>query len=96
MSGGSLGYLYNVSFNDIFDRINDMEQVEKELISNGYNDIAKDVRRLIEYCLSAENRICVLQEQLSDVFRSVEWYYSADYGKDTMLRHFEEYRNKCL
>ena len=92
MSGGSLNYLYNTQFNDIFDRIKDMETVEKELISDGYTDIAADVRRLIEYCLSAEIRISVLFDNLSDVFYAVEWYISSDYGKDTMLEHFDAYR----
>ena len=93
MSGGSLNYLYNTQFNDIFDRIKDMETVENELISDGYTDIAADVRRLIEYCLSAEIRISVLFDHLSDVFHAVEWYYSSDYGEKDMLEAFDEYRN---
>lgn len=93
MSGGSLNYLYIKEFPDIADRISDMEVVEKELIANGYTDIATDVRRLIEYCLSAEIRINVLVENLSDVFYAVEWYYSSDISKDNMIKHFDEYRN---
>ena len=67
MSGGSLGYLYNKEFPEVCNYIDEMETVEKELISQGYTDIAKDVRRLIEYCLTAKNRIGVLFENLSDV-----------------------------
>ena len=71
MSGGSLSYLYNKEFPEVCNYIDEMKKVEKELISQGYTDIARDVRRLIEYCLTAENRISVLFDNLSDVSRSV-------------------------
>ena len=54
MSGGSLSYLYNKQFPEVCNYIGEMKKVEKELISQGYTDIARDVRRLIEYCLTAE------------------------------------------
>ena len=92
MSGGSLGYLYSKDFPEICEHIREMKMVERELIENGYTDIAADVRRLIEYCLSAQNRINVLSENLSDVFHAVEWYYSSDYGNDRMIDEFENYR----
>ena len=93
MSGGSLSYLYNKEFPEVCNYIDEMKKVEKELISRGYTDIARDVRRLIEYCLTAENRISVLFDNLSDVFHAVEWYYSSDYGEKKMLEAFDEYRN---
>lgn len=93
MSGGSLSYLYNKQFPEVCNYIGEMKKVEKELISQGYTDIARDVRRLIEYCLTAENRISVLFDNLSDVFHAVEWYYSSDYGEKDMLEAFDEYRN---
>jgi hypothetical protein len=66
--------------------------MEEKLIALGYTDIAKDVRRLIEYCLSAEIRISTLFEQLENVFHDIEWYCSADIGKDTLIKRLEEYR----
>lgn len=92
MSGGSLSYLYNKQFPEVCNYIGEMKKVEKELISQGYTDIARDVRRLIEYCLTAENRISVLFDNLSDVFHAVEWYYSSDYGKDTLIEELDRYR----
>lgn len=92
MSGGSLSYLYNKQFPEVCNYIGEMKKVEKELISQGYTDIARDVRRLIEYCLTAENRISVLFDNLSDVFHAVEWYYSSDYGEKDMLEVLDEYR----
>lgn len=61
MSGGSHNYLCYTEFPEIMNRTSDMVDVEKELIKLGYTDIAKDVRRLIEYCLTAENAISVLR-----------------------------------
>ena len=91
MSGGSINYLCYAE--DVINRTKDMEAVEQCLISLGYTDIATDVRRLIEYCKSAEVRINVLFEQLEDVFHDVEWYESADIGKATLIKTLEKYRN---
>ena len=94
MSGGSHNYLYCAETHELLEgyRIRDMEEMEQCLIAIGYVDIAKDVRRLIEYCLSAENRIDVLREQLKGVFRDIEWYHSADIGKGTLIERLEQYR----
>lgn len=94
MSGGSLNYLFCKEPAQLFDHIEDMVQVEDELIRHGYTDIAKDVRRLIEYVKTGEVRIGTLSEQLNDVFHAVEWYLSADYGEKSLLTHLEEYRKK--
>ena len=92
MSGRSHNYLCYAGMPDIFCRTADMEEMEQELIKLGYTDIAKDVRRLIEYCKSAENRIVVLFEQLESVFHAVEWYDSADIDKKDLIERLEEYR----
>ena len=93
MSGGSHNYLCYSGFPDILSRTSDMESMEQSLLSLGYTDIAKDVRRLIEYCLSAENRISVLFEQLEDVFHAIEWYDSGDIGKESLIERLEQYRS---
>ena len=92
MSGGSHNYLCYAEMPDIIGRTADMEQMEQDLIKLGYTDIAKDIRRLIEYCLSAENRISVLFEKLSPVFHDIEWYHSADISKETLIKRLEAYR----
>lgn len=92
MSGGSHDYLCYAEMPDIIGRTVDMEEMEQDLIELGYTDIAKDVRRLIEYCKSAQIRIGVLFEQLKEVFHDVEWYSSADIGKDTLIKCLEQYR----
>lgn len=93
MSGGSLNYLYCKEGRDFFNHLEDLETVEGVLLRHGYADIAKDVRRLIEYIQTAENRRDVLSDQLEDVFHAVEWWLSADYGRDDLHKHLEMYRN---
>lgn len=93
MSGGSFNYLCYAEMPDVLGRTADMKDMERVLIALGYNDIAKDVRRLIEYCKSAENRISVLFEQLEDVFHDIEWERSGDIGKDSLINTLEKYRN---
>ena len=92
MSGGSLNYLFVREPSDLFERIEDLEEVEHELLSRGYADIARDVRRLIEYIQTAENRIEVLFCQLRDVFKAVEWNLSGDSGDAALERVLEQYR----
>jgi hypothetical protein len=77
---------------DIIGRTADMEDMEQILIAMGYTDIAKDVRRLIEYCKSAEIRIGVLFEQLENVFHDIEWYHSGDIGEETLIKRLKRYR----
>lgn len=92
MSGGSHDYLCYAFMPDVISRTADMQEMEQTLIEMGYIDIAKDVRRLIEYCKSAEIRIDVLFDQLKDVFHDIEWYHSADIGEETLIETLERYR----
>ena len=70
--------------------------MRESLIKYGYEDIAKDTQRLIEYIKSAKCTIGTLKEILEPVFHAVEWYESADYSKETMIEILEKYRRKEL
>ena len=92
MSGGSHNYLCYAEMPDIIGRTADMEEMEQDLIELGYTDIAKDMRRLIEYCKSAENRISILFEQLNGVIHDIEWFESGDISESTLIESLENYR----
>lgn len=94
MSGGSFNYLCYKQIEDLFTNVDDLEDMQKALIKYGYEDIAEDTQRLIEYIKSAKCTIGVLKDMLQPVFHAVEWYESADYGKETMIEVLEEYRRK--
>ena len=96
MSGGSFNYLCYKETEDLFNRISDLEDMRESLIKYGYEDIAKDTQRLIEYIKLAECVISTLKGMLEPVFHAVEWYESADYSKETMIEILEKYRRKEL
>lgn len=95
MSGGSWNYLYSKDIDDLmqYSNIELLEEMADYLNQNGYEDIAKDTRRLVEYIKSAKIRVETLFEMLSPVFKAVEWYCSADWGKGSVDKAIEEYRN---
>lgn len=95
MSGGSWSYLYLKGVDELvqYESIGLLEEMSDYLNLNGYEDVAKDVRRLVEYIKSARIRIETLHEMLSPVFKAVEWYHSSDCGKDSVSRAIEAYRN---
>lgn len=94
MSGGSFNYLYCKETEDMFSdtAISDLSGMEDILLKTNYTDIAKDIRRLIEYIKSARNRVEVLQENLKPVLKAVEWYESCDIGADSLAKAVERYR----
>lgn len=94
MSGGSFNYLYSKEIDDLMNNTSDLEEMRDYLISYGYEDIAKDIQRLIEYIKSAECVIGTLKDMLEPVFHAVEWYESGDYGKERMIEVLEKYRRK--
>lgn len=96
MGGGSFNYLCYRDTEALFNRLSDLEDMRESLIQYGYEDIAKDTQRLIEYIKSAECVIGTLKDMLEPVFHAVEWYESADYSKETMIEILEKYRRKEL
>lgn len=94
MSGGSFNYLYCKDTDELMSNTSDLEEMREYLISYGYEDIAKDTQRLIEYIKSANCVIGTLKEMLEPVFHAVEWYESADWGKERMIEVLEKYRHK--
>lgn len=94
MSGGSFNYIYCRELDDLFsyDSIGDLEGIAENLYEYNYHAEAKDVRRLIEYILSARNRVEVLHEQLAPVLKAVEWRQSCDFGDADLAKWVEKYR----
>lgn len=94
MSGGSFNYLCYREVDDLINSQDDLESMRNALIKYGYEDIAKDTQRLIEYIKSARCTIETLGNMLEPVFHAVEWYESGDYSKETMIKVLEKYRKK--
>lgn len=94
MSGGSLNYIYSRALGDLFDysSIADLEAAAQILYKKNYHAEADDVRRLIEYILSARNRVGILREQLAPVLKAVEWCESCDISDEDLAKKIEKYR----
>ena len=95
LSGGSFDYL---CYKDVPELMNsssiaNLESMVQHLQEYGYEDIARDTQRLIEYIQSASIRIEVLSENLNGVFHAVEWHESGDISRETMIERLENYRN---
>lgn len=73
-----------------------LEEMADYLNQNGYKDVAKDTRRLVEYIKSAKIRVETLFETLSPVFKAVEWFDSGDWGEETLNNEILKYRNARL
>ena len=94
MSGGSYDYLFCKECHELFayHNIRTLEEMETRFLELGYDDVAKDFRRLIEYIKSANNRVEVLGGQLNEMMHDIEWYDSGDIGADTLAKRVEKYR----
>lgn len=92
MSGGFYDYLYCKEPEELFKELGNLEDMSEQLIRLNYLDVARDMRRLVEYIRSARIRVEVLSEQLKPVMKAVEWYESNDIGKDSLDKAIEKYR----
>ncbi len=92
MSGGSYNYLYCKEPEEFMNYTGDLEDMSDQLNQLGYEDVARDMRRLLEYIKSAKIRIEVLSKKLSPVMKAVEWYDSADWGLETLDKEIQKYR----
>ena len=73
-----------------------LEEMSDYLNQNGYEDVAKDTQRLVEYIKSASIRIETLFEALSPVFKAVEWFDSGDWGKEVLNNEVLKYRKSNI
>lgn len=92
MSGGSYDYLYCKEPEELFSRVEYIEDMSELALRLGYKDIALDLTRLAEYIKSANIRVSVLHAQLRGVMHDLEWYDSCDIGEDTFKERIEKYR----
>lgn len=64
--------------------------------SAGFEDVAQDTQRLVEYIKSARIRIETLFEALSPIFKAVEWFDSGDWGEEALNNEVLKYRKSNI
>lgn len=98
MSGGSWDYLYSKDIDELMNGSSTelLQDMADRLNSAGFEDVAKDTQRLVEYIKSASIRIETLFEVLSPVFKAVEWFDSGDWGEETLNNEVLKYRKSNI
>lgn len=98
MSGGSWNYLYCKDVDELMNGLSTelLQDMADRLNSAGFEDVAKDTQRLVEYIKSASIRIETLFEALSPVFKAVEWFDSGDWGKEALNNEVLKYRKSNI
>jgi|SRR5690606_26405658 len=96
MSGGSYNYLYSKSSEDLFEygTTETLDAMATRLIELGHVDVAKETLQLKQIIIQSKVRAEVISERLSDVWKSVEWYDSADRGIDSVDKAISKYRGE--
>lgn len=88
MSGGSFDYLYTA---EITSRLYDIEGMATALDELGEFEAARRTRVCLDYLKAAT----VVQEELSAVWRAVEWFHSADISQESALKIIAEWKAKA-
>lgn len=98
MSGGSWNYLFCKDIDELMNGSSTelLQDMADRLNSAGFEDVAKDTQRLVEYIKSARIRIETLFETLSPVFKAVEWFDSGDWGEETLNNEVLKYRKSNI
>lgn len=98
MSGGSWDYLYSKDIDELMNGSSTelLQDMADRLNSAGFEDVAKDTQRLVEYIKSASIRIETLFKVLSPVFKAVEWFDSGDWGEETLNNEVLKYRKSNI
>lgn len=96
MSGGSFNYLYGRQFPEIFDYLHDLEDMVKFLSERGYaRDAAREADELLLMLRSIQVRAETRMQRMSSVFKSAEWWQSADTNEDRFKEELARYRGEA-
>lgn len=88
MSGGSFNYLFRKDVKDLLSEIETITSMRNALLAEGLMEQAEQT----EYVLNKINQIqqeidnVLTKTRLREVWKAIEWYYSGDYSKETMLK----------
>lgn len=94
MSGGAFNYVCFRETIELIERKSELYEIIDSLVQYGYEDLAEDVKELIQRINKLKEKVNDVEryrETLEPILKAVEWYESGDYGKDTMIKVFEEY-----
>jgi hypothetical protein len=74
------------------ERITDLSEMRDRLTEMGYLDAAKETESILLMITAFKVRIEARMERLSNVWHSVEWKDSGDFGMDAVEESIKKYR----
>lgn len=89
MSGGSYNYLYHADSSDIGNKIDDLKDMIARLSKLGFKQASKDSQSILNNIKQLDADI----EKISNVWKSVEYMDSGDWGIDEVKDEIEKYIN---
>lgn len=93
MSGGSYEYICFAEPLELFEKISEIQRMSDRLAELGYaSDAASETQNLLLTIRQYENRIRTMHNRLSAVWKSIEWWDSADSGEKQVKEALEKYR----
>ncbi len=95
MSGGSYNYLFCADFPDIVNKISDLENMRDRLSELGFKDLARETNAILEDSREMQRKMEERLSKIQNVWRSVEYYDSADSGLDNVNEEVIKYRGSA-
>lgn len=93
MSGGSFNYLFIRGGDDIWEHIQDVEEMANDLAQLGYaDDAARETTELLLIMRQSRVRADVIIKRLNVIWHNMEWWRSMDSGEDGVKEALELYR----
>lgn len=92
MSGGSYEYLCHADSSDIgsWNRTENLKLMIERLKELGYDDVANESQSIFDDLARLDEKV----KKLSDVWQSVEWVDSCDWGKESIDEAVKTYRKQ--
>jgi len=93
MSGGSFDYLCHIfDAEDVAKHLNGLADMADWFATNGYADLAAETNRIRLDWLAYESRTMAAVERMREVWKMVEWFTSADTGRESVTDAVAKYR----
>lgn len=90
MSGGSYNYLYHADSSDIGNKIDDLKDMINRLSELGFEQACKDSQNILDTVKQLDSMI----DNISNVWKSVEYMDSGDWGIEEVKDEIEKYNVK--
>lgn len=92
MSGGSFDYLCGKDTESLMGMDEQLQAMEEELRSLGYDDVADETKTVREMIEKFKSDVEQKLEELSKVWKAVEWYTSNDWSKEQVEAAVGDFR----